>query len=859
MKDEKLKTTEVEITADEKNSKAKKSKTKKSTAKSSAASAETNKTEVKSSASKKKTTKRTAKKAKTETAAKKTAPAQEKASAETAAKKTAPVQKKASAESAVKKTAPVQEKASVETAAKKTAPAQEKASAETAAEKTAPVKEKASAETAAEKTAPVKKKASAEAAAEKTAPVQKKASAEAAAEKTAPVQKKASAEAAAKKTAPVQKKASAESAAKKTAPVKEKASAAAESEKGNDDLFLFHEGTNNRVYNYLGALPAKRDGVDGAVFRVWAPAALSVSVVGDFNKWDRTVNPMKRISEQGVFETFIPGIKNFDIYKFSIETKSKKIILKADPYAHHMETRPSTASRYYDISGYNWGDDAWLKYKSKHPVLENPVNIYEMHAGSWKRYPDGNCFEYTNLADELIPYVKQMGYTHIELMPMSEYPLDDSWGYQVTGYYAPTSRYGSPKDFMCFVDKCHRAGIGVIIDWVPAHFPKDEQGLFEFDGSCLYEYSDPLKREHPEWGTRIFDYGRNEVKCFLISNALFWIDKYHIDGLRVDAVASMLYLDYGKKPGEWRPNEKGGNENLEAIKFFRELNHAVLTNYPDTLMIAEESTAWPLVTMPDYLGGLGFNFKWNMGWMNDMLEYMQLDPILRQYHQKNITFSFHYAFSENFVLPISHDEVVHGKKSLISKMPGNYDQQFAGVRAFLGYMMAHPGKKLLFMGSEFGQFKEWDYKTALDWNLLDYPRHNELKKYVELLNKFYLDNPPLWQVDTSWDGFKWISNDDNTQNIISFRRIDKAGDEIIIICNFAPVLRENYRIGAPYKGEYIEVFNSDATQFGGWGNGNPEPIHSEDIPMHGYSQSIVLKVPPMATVYFKCKRSEEKK
>jgi 1,4-alpha-glucan branching enzyme len=623
------------------------------------------------------------------------------------------------------------------------------------------------------------------------------------------------------------------------------------SDSNNNDLYLFHEGTNFKAYNYLGSNPLISGKDNGVVFRVWAPAALSVSVVGDFNEWDRLKNPMKSCGSKGIWQVYIPGIKEYDIYKYSIETQKSKIVLKADPYAYHMETRPDTASRFYDISGFEWGDQSWYKYKEQHPAESSPLNIYEVHAGSWKKYPDGNYFDYEKLADELISYVKEMGYTHIELMPMTEYPLDESWGYQVTGYYAPTSRYGSPKNFMAFVDKCHRAGVGVIMDWVPAHFPKDEHGLYEFDGTCCYEYADPLKREHSEWGTRIFDYNKNEVKSFLISNAIFWLDKYHIDGLRVDAVASMLYLDYDKKPGQWRPNKNGGNENLEAVKFFQDLNRAVFENYPETLMIAEESTAWPLVTKPGYVGGLGFNLKWNMGWMNDMLEYMQLDPIFRQGYQKNITFSFHYAFSENYVLPISHDEVVHGKKSLISKMPGDNDQQFAGMRVFLGYMMAHPGKKVLFMGCEFGQIKEWDYKNALDWDLLNITRHAELKAYVAQLNSFYLENPALWEIDSSWEGFRWISNDDNTQNIISFRRIDKNSDELIVICNFAPVLRENYRIGAPFKGEYEEIFNSDMTLFGGWGHSNTGVIVSEDIPMHGYDQSIVIKVPPMSTVFFK--------
>lgn len=620
------------------------------------------------------------------------------------------------------------------------------------------------------------------------------------------------------------------------------------------DLYLFHEGTHIRAYDYFGTHPAKRGRAQGAVFRAWAPHAISVSVVGDFNGWDRDKNLMKKIDPNGVFECFISGIKEYDIYKYSIEAENKRLFVKADPFAYHFETRPGTAARFYDVNGYGWGDAKWQEYKKTLNVFESPVNIYEIHAGSWKRYPDGNTFDYGKLADELIPYVKSMGYTHVELLPVSEYPLDDSWGYQVTGYFAPTSRYGTPRDFMGFVDKCHQAGIGIIVDWVPAHFPKDESGLYEFDGDCVFEYSNPLKREHAEWGTRIFDYGKPEVRSFLISNAMFWIDKYHIDGLRVDAVASMLYLDYGKKDGEWQPNEKGGNENTEAVEFLGQLNKAVLKSYPQTLMIAEESTAWPMVTKPGYEGGLGFNFKWNMGWMNDMLDYMQIDPFFRQYHQNQITFSFHYAFSENFVLPISHDEVVHGKKSLISKMFGEYDQQFDSLRVFLGYMMAHPGKKLLFMGCEFGQFKEWDYKDALDWVLLDYPKHRELKDYVAKLNHFYLANRPLWQVDCSWDGFKWIANDDNKQNIIVFRRIDKSGDELVVICNFAPVIRENYRIGVPYGGSYEEVLNSDAKEFGGKGNTNEGKIQTQPVAYHGCAQSLALTVPPMAVTFLRYKR-----
>ena len=622
-------------------------------------------------------------------------------------------------------------------------------------------------------------------------------------------------------------------------------------------IYLFKQGNNFEAYRFFGAHFDCRGGDEGVVFRVWAPHAKAVSVVGDFNSWVPGSHPMAKLDE-GVWEAFIPGIREYDVYKFCLTTRQDELLFKADPYAFHAETRPSNASKVYRLEGYEWNDGEWEAQQKKRAPLTAPMNIYELHAGSWRLKENGDPYNYSELADELIPYLLDMHYTHVELLPITEYPYDGSWGYQVTGYFAPTSRYGTPKDFMNFVDKCHQAGLGVIMDWVPAHFPKDGFGLYMFDGEPCYEDPNPRRGEHKEWGTMVFNYGMPEVESFLVSSALYWVEQFHVDGLRVDAVASMLYLDYNRRDGEWEPNRYGGKENLEAIAFLRKLNSTVLGRHPHKLMIAEESTAWPMVSKPAEDGGLGFNFKWNMGWMNDMLSYMSTDPLFRSGNHNKVTFSFFYAFSENFILPISHDEVVHGKCSLINKMPGDYEAKFANLRTFYGYMMAHPGKKLLFMGQEFGQFIEWNEAKALDWMLLDYDRHRQLRQYVKDLNRLYHDLPDFWQVDYSWEGFQWVVPDDNAQSVIAFLRRDAAGHTTLVVCNFNPVLREGYQMGVPVAGTYKELLSSDDEAYGGSGVHN-KPLRSHKKPMHGFDQSISVTLPPLSTVYFSVPQPKEAK
>ncbi len=623
----------------------------------------------------------------------------------------------------------------------------------------------------------------------------------------------------------------------------------------SEDLYLFHEGTLYHSYRMMGAHVTNVQGVAGVRFTVWAPNACAIRVLGDFNGWDGTGCGMERVDSNGVWTLFVPGASEGNHYKYEIHASDGRIRLKADPYAFYSELRPGTASRVYDLRGYNWQDQQWQRNKRQTSSYNRPLSIYEVHLGTWKKRDQSNeeLYTYKELAEELVDYAAEMGYTHIELMPLAEHPFDRSWGYQATGYYSVTSRYGTPKDFMHFVDRCHQKGIGVIMDWVPGHFCKDDHGLRQFDGQPVYEYADPLKAEKLEWGTLTFDFGRKEVVSFLISNAVFWMDLYHIDGIRVDAVASMLYLSFGRPPELAVKNEWGGDDNPHAIAFLRKLNQVIFSYYPQALMMAEDSTDWPLVTAPVHKGGLGFNFKWNMGWMNDMLRYIQLDPVHRRWHHNLITFSFMYTFSENYILPLSHDEVVHGKRSLLHKMPGDYWQKFANLRVLFGYMMGHPGKKLLFMGGDFGQFDEWKDLEDLDWFLLDYELHGKMHRYVRELNQFYQRQPALWELDHQLDGFRWINPHDESQSVVVFQRKGcNPQDDLILVCNFTPTVHPDYRIGVPHPGVYQVLFNSDALEYGGSGQSNRDEILSEPREWHQMPCSLSVVVPPLAAIYLKC-------
>jgi 1,4-alpha-glucan branching enzyme len=624
-----------------------------------------------------------------------------------------------------------------------------------------------------------------------------------------------------------------------------------------DDLYLFGEGNFYEIYEKLGAHPWQHQGVTGTFFAVWAPSASRVSVVGDFNQWDGQRHQMRSRGASGVWELFVPHLGPGLLYKFEIRTQNGTLLIKADPLAFRFEKRPKTAAIVHDLNSYTWTDHEWMTSRPKQDPLRRPMAIYEVHLGSWRRrVEEGNhahaWLTYREAAEELISYVKQMGFNYIEFLPLAEHPFDGSWGYQVTGYYAATSRFGTPDDLMYLVDCCHAAGLGVILDWVPAHFPKDAYALETFDGTHLYEHADPRQGVQQDWDTLIFNYGRNEVRNFLVSNALFWFDKYHIDGLRVDAVASMLYLDYSRKEGEWVPNRYGGRENLEAIDFIKTFNAKVYELFPGVVTIAEESTAWPGVTRPVHLGGLGFMFKWNMGWMHDMLSFMSKDPVHRHYHMDNLTFALLYAFHENFILPLSHDEVVHGKASLLSKMPGDDWQKFANLRLLLGYMYGEPGKKTLFMGGEFGQWREWDHDQPLQWDLLQYESHQGLQRYVKDLNRIYLSEPALYEIDFDPSGFGWIDFRDTDANVVSFIRKGKASDQtLIFVFNFTPVPRMNYRIGAPRPGFYKELINSDSTVYGGSNVGLGGGIKAESRPWHGQPYSFSLHLPPLGMFILK--------
>jgi len=617
------------------------------------------------------------------------------------------------------------------------------------------------------------------------------------------------------------------------------------------DLHLHSEGTNFESYNMLGAHLVEIEGVQGVRFAVWAPNADAVTLAGDFNDWDTRRHPM-RLRDGGVWEIFLPGACEGCAYKYCVSSRLRGYRqLKADPYAFYCETPPKSASLVANLDKYQWADARWMEARASRDWLREPISVYEVHLESWMRGPRGESLTYRQMACSLVDYAKRMGYTHLEMLPMMEHPFSGSWGYQLIGYYAPTSRFGSPEDFMYLVDRCHQEGIAVIVDWVPAHFPKDAHGLAYFDGTALYEHADPRKGEHRDWGTLIFNYGRNEVRAFLISNALFWLKKYHIDGLRVDAVASMLYLDYSREPGQWIPNQYGGNENLEAIAFIRRFNE-LAHQVPGAVTVAEESTAFSGVSRPVYLNGLGFTMKWNMGWMHDMLEYFSMDSVYRKFHHNSITFSLLYAFTENFVLPISHDEVVHGKRSLLSRMPGDEWQRFANVRAFLAYMYSHPGKKLLFMGSEIGQYEEWDYRSSIRWELLEFDYHRNLQNFVRELNRFYRENRALYQVDFHPSGFEWVDFHDVENSVIAFlRKAADPTDFLLFCCNFTPMVRRRYLFGVPAAGIYDEVFNSDAEGFGGSNVTNPGGIPSAPVKCHGRPHSITITLPPLAVVAFR--------
>lgn len=626
------------------------------------------------------------------------------------------------------------------------------------------------------------------------------------------------------------------------------------------DSYLFSQGTHYQIYDKLGAHLMELNGIEGVLFAVWAPNAARVSVIGDFCGWDGRILPMRAIKESGIFELFVPGLQEYERYKFELKTKEGMIVEKSDPYASFAELRPNTASVVWNTNRFTWGDQEWLDQKEIKDPLAQPISIYEIHLGSWRRNAtETGYINYRELAHELVIYLNEMQYTHIELMPISEHPFDGSWGYQVTGYYAPTSRFGTPDDFMYFVDYLHQNGIGIILDWVPAHFPKDSHGLIQFDGTALYEHADKRQGEHPHWGTLIYNYGRNEVKNFLIANALYWLEKYHIDGLRVDAVASMLYLDYGKDGDEWIPNPHGGRENMEAVEFFKHLNSILYKRNPNALMIAEESTAWPGVSRPANYGGLGFGLKWNMGWMNDFLRYISKESIHKKYHHNDVTFSLVYAFTENFVLVLSHDEVVHGKGSMINKMPGDYWQKFANLRCAYGFKYGHPGKKLLFMGCEFAQFDEWAEDKSLDWHLLEFEKHSQMKQYVADLNSVYKNENSLWADDFTNNGFEWINCNDAEESIVSFIRKGKTKDDLmVIVSNFTPVPRTMHRVGVGVRGVYQEVINSDDLKYGGSGVVNPTPLHTQDVPYDFKPYSLDFKIPPLATCMFKLIKREDK-